>query len=54
MSFQSVLTLLGGLACWLLQPVSACFLRRRPGRTLLPAIPALLAAGALLNIEHTM
>ena len=43
------LTLLGGLACWLLQPVSACFLRRKPGRTLLPAIPALLYLILSLN-----
>lgn len=36
------LVLLGALACWLLQPVSSCFLRRRPGRTLALAVPALI------------
>ena len=36
------LTLLYGLGCWLLQPVPTCPLRRRPMRTLLRALPALL------------
>ena len=35
------LVALGALACWLLQPASGCFLRRRPGRTLVLAIPSL-------------
>ena len=36
------LALLGGLSCWLLQPVSSCFLRRRPERTLLLGLGGLL------------